>query len=80
METLVSQEGEGADGYAFRFDWQGMRTPEYVTVKGDNRKVQYMRDGIILFVDGASGTYMRLSRPFEGYDQAAAIFILTGML
>lgn len=44
----------------FSWRWAGNRTPEFVIFpSGKKSKVSYMRDGIILFEDGNSGSYQR---------------------
>jgi len=44
----------------FPWKWTGNRTPEFVIFPSNKKsKVSYMRDGIILFEDGNSGSYQR---------------------
>lgn len=44
----------------FSWKWTGNRTPDFVNFpSGKKVKVEYMRDNIILFEDGNSGSYQR---------------------
>jgi hypothetical protein len=44
----------------FTWKWRGNRTPTNIKFpNGKETKVQYMRDGIILFDSGEQGSYIR---------------------
>ena len=63
----------------FIFSWQGSRVPKEVTLPdGSVEVVQYMRDGICLFMSRSNATYERLGdreaefTMIESYEQAKA--------
>jgi hypothetical protein len=61
----------------FKFTWQGSRVPKEVTLpNGTVETVQYMRDGICLFMSQHNATYERLGdheaefTTIESFEQA----------
>lgn len=47
--------------------WEGDNdVPEIIRIEGENKKVKYMRDGIILFEDNSSATYKRIKDLRDG--------------
>ncbi len=59
---------------SFILEWNGTRVPEEVKFpEGVTRKVQYMRDGMLLFRDNTSAIYERLEDDFPKQPQSIII-------
>jgi hypothetical protein len=59
---------------AFFFSWEGGRTPDTVTSpEGIEKKVGYMRDGLIFFKDGTQAVYDRIADDYPKQPQSIIV-------